>query len=52
MFTVQEIINMGADLYDNYNTPKAKIKSWLEIMHDNLSKEDFDIERVFDLICG
>lgn len=50
-FTTQEVINKGADLYDNKGFLRQFIWEWLKSLLDNGSAE-FDLERVYDLIVG
>lgn len=50
-FTAQEVIKMGAVLYDEHGFTRAQIKHWLELLFDN-GCTDCDIDRVFDLIVG
>ena len=50
-FTTQEVINMGAAMYDSREYTRADIKKWLTMLLDNHYAE-FDIERMFDLIVG
>ncbi len=50
-FTTQEVINKGADMYDNLGYSRAFIKKWLEgLLRDGSAQ--FDLERIFDLIVG
>lgn len=51
MFTAQDIIDMGADLYDNKGFSRADIKLWLVTLVSN-GYADVDIERMFDIIVG
>lgn len=53
-FTTQEVIDMGAQLYDNRAVTgftRADIRKWLEGL---LACEcaNFDFDAIFDLICG
>lgn len=50
-FTTQEVIDMGADFYDNKGFTRAAIKQWLIGLLDN-GLADFDLERMFDIIIG
>lgn len=50
-FTAQDIVDMGAELYDNKGFSRADIKAWLTILVDN-GCANVDIESMFDLICG
>lgn len=55
-FTVQEVIDMGAELYDNKGFDRATIRKWLECLNDNdmiTKKLDSDMfDRLYDLIVG
>ena len=52
-FTVQEVIDMGADLFDNYEFSKTGIEYWLrEIVRRDLCEEEFDFNKIFELIAG
>lgn len=53
-FTAQDIIDMGAELYDNKGFSRIQIKQWLTILIDNgyVDLTDADAERLFDLIVG
>ena len=55
-FTVQEVIDMGADLYDNKGFDRATIRKWLTILNDNdmiVEKLDSDrFDSIYDLIVG
>ena len=51
-FTTQQVINMGAKLYDEEGFTRSQIKAWLTILLNNGLAEDFDIERMFDIIVG
>ena len=50
-FTTQEVINMGADFYDNKGFTRAAVKVWLIGLLEN-GYAKFDLERIFDLIVG
>lgn len=50
-FTTQEIIDMGAQLYDSRCFDRAAIAMWLKaVLHSGCAEFDFD--RIFDLIVG
>ena len=55
-FTTQEVIDMGAELYDNKGFDRATIRAWLKILNDTdmidvkLSADSF--ESLYDLIVG
>ena len=51
-FTTQQVINMGAKLYDEEGFTRSQIRMWLTILLNNGLAEDFDIERMFDIIVG
>ena len=50
-FTTQEVINMGADLYDNKGFTRESISIWLHALIDN-GLADCDFDRIYDLIVG
>lgn len=50
-FTTQDVIDMGADLYDNKGFTRESIRLFLSALLDNGCAE-FDLERVYDLIVG
>lgn len=51
-FTKQQVINMGAELFDEKGFTREQIRMWLTILVNNGWTEDFDTERIFDLIVG
>lgn len=50
-FTTQEVIDMGADFYDNKGFTRTAIKVWLIGLLER-GYAEFDLERIFDLIVG
>ena len=50
-FTTQEVIDMGAKLYDEHGFTRPQIKRWLEALLDN-ELADFDLDMMFDIIVG
>ena len=50
-FTTQEIIDMGAQLYDRGGFDRGDIAMWLMAIQQSECAE-FDFERIFDLIVG
>ena len=50
-FTTQEVIDMGAYLYDTHGFSRMRIWEWLEALLRN-ELAFFDIEKMFDLIVG
>lgn len=50
-FTTQDIIDMGATLYDNRAFTREQIRVWLTALVASGCSE-FDIDRMFDLIVG
>ena len=50
-FTTQEVINMGAELYEEKGFSREQIKFWLNALV-NSDLADIDIERMFDIIVG
>lgn len=50
-FTTQDVINMGAELYDQKGFTRKQIWEWLNVLLDN-DLADFNLERVYDLIVG
>jgi hypothetical protein len=51
-FTTQDVIDMGADLYDNYRFTREQIRMWLTILLNSGRTESFEVEPIFDLIVG
>jgi hypothetical protein len=51
LFTTQEVINMGAEMYDTMRCSREIIKRWLVDLLGN-GYASFDLERIFDLIVG
>lgn len=50
-FTAQEVVNMGAALYDNHGFTRSDIYAFLTVLVDqNLA--DIDLPRIFDMIVG
>lgn len=50
-FTTQEIIDMGAQLYDNGGFTRSQISLWLKALLEAGCAE-FEFDRMFDLIVG
>ena len=50
-FTTQEIIDMGAQLYDHGGFDRNSIALWLKALLQSKCAE-FDFDRIFDLIVG
>lgn len=50
-FTTQEIIDMGAELFDKEGFSREQISKWLHILINN-GCVDCDFDSVFDLIVG
>lgn len=50
-YTIQEVVDMGADMYDNKGCSRAVIKQWLMDLLDR-GYASFDLDRIFDLIIG
>ena len=51
-FTGQEILDMGAELFDNCGFTRAQIRQWLTILVDNGHTEEINFEAIMDLIVG
>lgn len=51
VFTAQDVIDMGVELYEKCNFTRAQIRAWLEILVNN-GCANVDIESVYDLIVG
>jgi hypothetical protein len=50
-FTTQEVIDMGADLYDNHGFTRDAVWTWLTALDLNGCTEgNYDISRIFDLL--
>jgi hypothetical protein len=50
-FTTQDIIDMGAQLYDSGVYDKLQVRKWLmDVLKAEIA--DFDLDRIWDLICG
>lgn len=50
-FTMQDVIDMGAELYDKKGFTREQIWQWLTILQDN-DLAEFDLYAVYDLIVG
>jgi hypothetical protein len=50
-FTTQEVIKMGAELFDRDGFDRKQIWRWLAFLLDK-NYAEFDLERVYDLIVG
>ena len=50
-FTTQQVIDRGAELYDNQGFTRPQIICWLKALLDN-KLADFEFDRMFDLIVG
>jgi len=50
-YTTQDVVDMGADLYDNHGFTREAISKFLKALLDN-GLAEFNYERVFDLIVG
>lgn len=52
-FTAQDLIDMGADLYDEKGFTRENVRKFLEILRDNDKVEPgIDIDAIYDLIVG
>ena len=52
-FNAQDLIDMGADLFDNKGFDRQKIRLFLECLRDNGKTEPgIDIDTIYDLIVG
>jgi hypothetical protein len=51
IFTLQDILDMGAILFDTYNFTNDNIMAWLTSLKEN-GRTDCDIDNVFNLIVG
>ena len=51
-FTTQQVIDMGAKLYDEEGFTRSQIRAWLTILVNNGWAEEFDTEAIYDLIVG
>ena len=50
-FTTQDVIDMGAELYDNKGFTREQIRIWLHaLIESNLT--DCNFEKTYDLIVG
>lgn len=49
--TVQDVIEMASDLYDNKGFSRSDVRIFLKVMIDKKGV-DFDLERVYDLVVG
>lgn len=49
--TVQDVVEIASDLYDNKGFTRSDIRIFLKVLIDT-KKADFDLERVYDLIVG
>lgn len=50
-FTAQEVITMGAKLYDNEGFSRFEIRTFLDTLVEH-ELADIDVNRAFDLIVG
>lgn len=50
--TTQNVIDAATDLYDNWGFGRARIRQFLQALLDGGKTEEFDIEKVFDLVVG
>ena len=51
IFTTQEVIDIGSELYDNHSFTRDDILRFLNRLLDT-RRADFDLERVYDIIVG
>lgn len=52
-FTAQDLIDMGADLFDNKGFSRQNTWIFLKALYDSgQTVEDIDIDRIYDLIVG